>query len=270
MNEQALKETAPLERRLTVFGIVEDDTAPVAQAVVTLADMSGRKIGSAYSDHAGRYRLDTATGGTYLLIASAPGHEPIAALVAVGDQPVRHDVTLTAAGGLVGTVRLAGTTAAPSGQPVEGATVTVTDVRGEVLGAVGTAADGSFSLPRLAKGTYTVVVAAAGHRPVATAVTVVQGEPTHHEVEIAATGSLHASVQVLGEPFEGAGLTLLDEAGQVVADASTDADGTFSFTDLQPGEYTLVTTGYTPAAVSVRVADGRPTRADITVGSEVL
>jgi hypothetical protein len=103
MNEQALKEAALLERRLTVFGVVADDAAPVAQAVVTLADMAGRKIGSAYSDHAGRYRLGTATGGTYLLIASAPGHEPIAALVAVGDEPVRHDVLLTGAGGLLGT-----------------------------------------------------------------------------------------------------------------------------------------------------------------------
>jgi hypothetical protein len=265
MNEQALKEAASLEHRLTVSGVVSDDTAPVAQAVVTLADMAGRKIGSAYSDHAGRYRLGTATGGTYLLIASAPGHEPIAALVAVGDEPVRHDVLLTGAGGLLGTVRLAG----PPGEPVPGATVTVSDVRGEVLGAVGTAADGDFSFPRLAQGTYTLVVAAAGYRPVAASVTVLPGEPTRHEVELAATGSLLAGVRLLGAPFEGAGLTLLDEHGQVVAEASTDASGTFSFTDLQPGEYTLVTTGYTPAAVAVRVTDGRPVRADLTVGGEV-
>ena len=172
---------------------------------------------------------------------------------------------LTGSGGLLGTVRLA----APSGEPVPGATLTVTDVRGEVLGAVGTAADGGFSFPHLAQGTYTLVAAAAGYRPVAASVTVLQGEPTRHEVELAATGSLRAGVRVLGEPFEGAGLTLLDETGQVVAEASTDASGTFSFTDLQPGEYTLVTTGYAPAAVSVRVTDGRPARADLTVGGGV-
>jgi uncharacterized protein YfaS (alpha-2-macroglobulin family) len=89
-------------------------------------------------------------------------------------------------------------------------------------------------------------------------------------MEIVATGSLHGTVEVHGTPFESARTTLLDEAGQVVADASTDASGTFSFPDLQPGEYTLVTMGYSPAAVSVQVVDGKPSRADITVGSDAL
>lgn len=271
MNERALKETAPLEQRLPVFGTVTDSgISPVPQAVLTLADMAGRKIGSAYSDNAGHYRLDTPTGGTYLLIASAPGHEPIAALVAVGDQPVRHDVILTGAGGLFGRVRLAATAAAPSADPVSGATVTVIDVRGDVLGTVATAGDGGFSFPHLPKGTYTLMVAATGHQPVATPVTVVQGEPTHHEVELVVTGSLHGGVEVYGTPFEDAAITLLDEAGRVVADASTDASGTFFFADLQPGEYTLVATGYSPAAVPVQVVDGKPTRADITVGGDAL
>jgi hypothetical protein len=65
-------------------------------------------------------------------------------------------------------------------------------------------------------------------------------------------------------------MTLLDMAGQVVADGSTDAGGRFFFADLQPGEYTLVTTGYPPAAVSVRVVNGRPARADIIVGTDAL
>jgi hypothetical protein len=265
--EQALQEADPLERRLPVFGTVGDgDAVPVPQAVVTLADMAGRKIGSAYSDHLGRYRLDTATGGTYLLIASAPGHEPIAALVAVGDQPVRHDVTLAGAGGLAGTVRLAG----PSGEPVGGATVTVTDVRGEVVGAAGTAQDGGFAFPHLPKGAYTLVATVPGYRPVASSVTVAQGEPTRHEVRIVATGSLHGGVEAHGAPFEGASMTLLDGAGHVVAEGSTDPGGAFAFTDLQPGQYTLVTTGYPPAAVSVQVVDGRPARADITVGGGTL
>lgn len=268
MDEQALKDAEPLEQRLSVYGIVTDSgISPVAQAVVTLADMAGRKIGSGYSDHAGRYRLGTATGGTYLLIASAPGHEPIAALVAVGDQPVRHDVILTGAGGLFGRVVLAGTAAAPSADPVSGATVTVIDVRGDVLGTVATAGDGSFSFPHLPKGAYTLMVAAAGHQPVAIPVTIVQGEPTHHEVELVVTGSLHGGVEVHGMPFEKAGLTLLDETGQVVAEASSDASGRFFFADLQSGEYTLVATGYSPTAVAVQVVDGKPTRADITVGA---
>jgi Carboxypeptidase regulatory-like domain len=271
MDERALKEAAPLEQRLSVFGTVTDSgISPVSQAVVTLADMAGRKIGSAYSDHAGHYRLDTATGGTYLLIASAPGHEPIAALVAVGDQSVRHDVILTGAGGLFGRVRLAGTAAAPSAEPVSGATVTVIDVRGDVLGTVATAGDGSFSFPHLPKGTYTLMVAAAGHQPVAIPVTVVQGEPTHHEVELVVTGSLHGGVEVHDTPFEDAAMTLQDETGRVVAEASSDASGRFFFADLQPGEYTLVATGYSPTAVPVQVVDGKPTRADITVGGNAL
>jgi hypothetical protein len=273
MNEYAVELVAPT--RLSVSGVItENDNLPVARAVVSLADMGGRKIGSAYSDHEGHYRLDTTTGGTYLLIASAPGHEPVAALVGIGDQPVSHNLTLAAAGGLLGTVTLVGTAIAPgsspfpSGEPVSGATVTVSDVRGEVLGAGGTGEDGSFSFPNLPEGTYTLVVTAVGYQPVAASVAVGRGEPTRHEVEIAATGSLHGAVGVHGTPFEGAGMSLLDKAGRVVADTSTDASGEFVFTDLEPGEYTLVTTGYSPAAVSVGVVDGGPARADITVGRD--
>src|SRR3954467_8641615 len=103
-------ENTALRETLTVCGPVRRTGGPqVSGAVVTLADMAGRKIGSAFTGPDGEYRLSVTYGGTSLLIASAPGHEPIASLVAVGDETVRHDMTIEGVGGLTGVVRIAGT-----------------------------------------------------------------------------------------------------------------------------------------------------------------
>jgi len=266
VSEQAILDGASLgegpERSLSVFGAVRHTGAsPVSGAAMTLADSAGRRVGVAHSDHMGLYKLPVVTGGTYLLIASAAGYEPAVSLVAIADRPVRHDMTLATVGGLEGTVRLSDTRA-----PVNGATVTVTDIRGEVVGAVTTAPDGSYRFSNLPAGDYTLIVAAVSHQPVAVSVTVHDREPTHHEMVLVATGSLRGSVKAQSRPFEGARLTLMDPGGQVVANGATDSDGGFAFGDLPPGKYRLVADGYSPVAIPIDVSDGRPVRAYVTLG----
>src|SRR3569833_18379 len=180
-------ENTALRETLTVFGTVRrTEGPPVSGAVGTLADMAGRKIGSAYTGRDGEYRLDDSNGGTYLIIASAQGHEPLASLVAVGDETVRHDMTVAGVGGLSGTVRMAGTR-----RPVADATITVTDVQGEVVGTARTGVEGGCSFISLPEGLYPLVVSAPGHQPAAAAVTLRQGAIARLELVLAARGAVH-------------------------------------------------------------------------------
>jgi uncharacterized protein YfaS (alpha-2-macroglobulin family) len=254
-------ENAALRETLTVFGTVRrTEGPPVPGAVVTLADMAGRKIGSTYTGPDGEYRLGVTYGGTYLIIASAQGHEPVASLVAVGEDTVRHDMTVAGVGGLTGTVRMAGT-----GIPVRDATITVTDVQGEVVGTARTGPEGGFSFISLPEGMYTLVVSAPRHQPSAAAVTIRQGTHARQDLVLAARGSLHGEVWTRDRPYENARVTLMNEEGKIVATTMSDANGAFSFEDLALGNYTLVAAGHGPAAVPVHVRDGQAGDADVTL-----
>jgi Carboxypeptidase regulatory-like domain len=256
-----MTENTALSETLTVFGTVQrTEGPPVADAVVTLADMAGRKIGTAYTGMDGEYRLTVTKGGTYLIIASAPGHKPIASLVAVGSGTVRHDMTIAGVGGLIGIVRISGTR-----QPVGDATVTVTDVQGDVVATARSTEGGGFSFISLPEGDYTLVASAPGQRPVAASVTVRQGTQTRQDLELLARGELNGEVWLNGRPCDGARLTLMDGAGRIVGTAVSGADGEFSFDDLEPATYTLVAAGHGPAAVPVQITGGRPVEADVTL-----
>jgi hypothetical protein len=254
-------ENTALRETLIVFGTVRrTEGPPVSGAVVTLADMAGRKIGSAYTGADGEYRLGVTYGGTYLVIASAQGHEPIASLVAVGDETVRHDMTIAGVGGLTGTVRIAG-----SGTAVADATITVTDVQGEVVGTARTGVEGGFSFISLPEGMYTLVVSASSHQPAAAAVTIRQGAQARQDLELAARGELRGEVWTDDRPYEGARVTLMNGDGKIVATTMSDANGLFAFADLALGTYTLVAAGHGPAAVPVQIKDGRAADVDVTL-----
>lgn len=256
-----MTENTALRAGLTVFGTVRrTEGPPVSGAVVTLADMAGRKIGSTYTGQDGEYRLDVPTGGTYLIIASAHGHEPVASLVAVADGAVRHDMTVAGVGGLSGSVSLSGT-----GRPVVDATITVTDIQGEVVGTARTGHEGGFSFISLPEGTYTLVVSAASHQPTAATVTIRQGAQARQDIVLAARGALRGEVWTEDRPYDGARVTLMNDFGKVIATAVSDADGAFTFDDLPLGTYTLVAAGHGPAAVPVQIKDGRPSEADVTL-----
>jgi hypothetical protein len=76
----------------------------------------------------GTYRAEAPGEGTYVLIASADGHQPQAKTVVVGASPVTHDVLLTGSSGLAGVVR-----SADGGIPVAGGTGTLTATEGAPL-----------------------------------------------------------------------------------------------------------------------------------------
>ncbi|GAB3098375.1 MFS transporter [Isoptericola nanjingensis] len=234
---------------VTVHGLVRGaEGAPLPQAAITLISLGGRQLGLAIARSDGAYAVDAPGAGTYVLIASADGFQPQASTIVVGATPLAHDVLLSGTSGLRGVVR------GPDLQPVAGAMVLVTDVRGDLQASTDTAEDGTFALEELVPGPVTVAVNAAGFRPRALPVDVGGAGVTRVEVELAAGARVTGVVRAPHGPLADARVTLVDAAGNVAGTATTGPDGAYAFTDLDGGEYTVIATGYPPAATALSLA----------------
>ncbi|MFF9582567.1 MFS transporter [Streptomyces achromogenes] len=232
-----------------VHGFVRGaESAPVAQAAVTLISLSGRQLGRSVAQADGSYALNAPGTGSYVLIASADGYQPQASTIVVGEEPVAYDILLSGTSGLTGVVRAAG-----SALPVKDAMVIVTDVRGDLLATAATGEQGDFALTDLVPGTVTVAVNASGFRPRALPVEVGATGVTRIEIDLDAGARLQGVVRAPHGPLADARVTLVDQAGNVVGTATTGADGAYAFTDLDGGEYTVIATGYPPVATALTV-----------------
>ncbi|MGW8377958.1 MFS transporter [Streptomyces sp. ODS28] len=228
-------------------------------AAVTLIDANGRQLGHAQTAEDGGYALTAPGTGTYVLIGSAGTRQPQAATVVVGDEQVWFDLELKGAAGLMGrVVDAAGESSVP------GALVVATDLRGEVVASAVAGEDGGFALRDLVPGGYTLAVSAEGHRPAALQVEVQSGESNWYEARLSSAARIRGTVRTpQGEPVGDARVTLLDVAGNTVGSTLTGEDGAYSFTDLDGGDYTVIASGYAPAATPLRVDGGGRTGFDI-------
>ncbi|POX61488.1 MFS transporter [Streptomyces sp. Ru62] len=255
---------APYAAGVPVCGTVQHpDGTVVPRAALTLIDVAGQQIGRGASGDDGRYALSTPGSGSYVLIAAAGGHQPQAVSVTVGERPVELDVVLSGAG------RLAGSVLTADGTPVRDATVTLTNVHGEVVASTRSGREGGYVITELVAGEYTLAASAPAFRPAALPVTVQASRETRQDVELAGGAVLRGTVRASGgRPVEDARVTLLDAAGNVVDTLTTGADGTFRFVDLSSGEYTVIAAGYPPVATVLQVAGGGRTERDLQLGHE--
>ncbi|MFD4787321.1 MFS transporter [Streptomyces sp. NPDC058459] len=255
---------SPYTAGIAVCGTVQHpDGTVVPRAALTLIDVGGVQIGRGASGDDGRYALATPGAGSYVLIAAAGGHQPQAVSVTVGERPVELDVVLGGAG------RLAGAVLTADGSPVRDATVTLTNVHGEVVAATRSGREGGYVIGELVAGEYTLAASAPAFRPAALPVTVQASRETRQDVELAGGAVLKGTVRAGGgRAVEDARVTLLDAAGNVVDTLTTGADGTFRFVDLSSGEYTVIAAGYPPVATVLQVAGGGRTERDLQLGHE--
>jgi protocatechuate 3,4-dioxygenase beta subunit len=236
----------------------------VPHAAVTLIDARGRQIGRATARPDGRYELATPGSDTYVLIAAAGDHDPQAATLITGAEPLDFDLVLAGNGGLTGTVR------DTNGAPIGGAMIVVTDVRGEVVASGMSDADGGYTFSEVVAGTYTVAVSAQRHRPTAVLVEIGgdgNSRVTRRDIELRPGVRIAGTVQAHGHgPLADARVTLIDAAGNVVGVTTTGPDGRYSFADLSGGQYTVTATGYPPVATSVTLSGQDEDAHDVWLG----
>ncbi len=215
---------------------------------LTLIDQRGHQVSRVAGTTGSGYRLDAPQPGSYVLIASAAAHRPVAVTVAVGAGQQRVDLELPSSGELTGTVRRAGT-----GAPVPEATVTLTDARGEVVGAAITDAEGAYLCRGIAPGVHTLVVVGAGMSPRAATLTVPASGVLYDETELTPLAALAGAVQTQGRAVPNAQVTVVDSSGEPVGTARTDATGRYHVPALPAGDYTVVARGYPSVATTVTV-----------------
>ncbi len=78
---------------------------PVSGGKLTVSDFSGSPAGIGRSATDGRYRLHLPTGGTYLLVCTAEGHQSTTVMVTVAAATLVCDIVLGGAGGIDGWIR---------------------------------------------------------------------------------------------------------------------------------------------------------------------
>ncbi|MGW5650675.1 MFS transporter [Streptomyces humi] len=157
-----------------------DSGAPVAGAVVVVADVRGDVLATVRSDGLGEFTVGELAPGTVTLAVSSPKHRPLALPVALsGTGPTRVEAELRPGAQVRGTVRAA---AGPLGD----ARVTLVDAVGNVVATTTTGDDGTYVFPDLDTGQYTVI--ATGYPPQATAVGVGGTDVHDHDIELAHPG----------------------------------------------------------------------------------
>ncbi|ONM48923.1 MFS transporter [Nocardia donostiensis] len=228
-----------------------EDGRAVPHTVLTLIDQRGRQVGRGHGSAGGDYRIGVPAAGSYVLIASAGGHQPAAVNVSVGQRAQRVDITLLGSGEVTGVVRSA------RGAALAGATVTVTDQRGEVIGSALSSEDGSYTCHGVVAGTYTLVAVADRMRPVATTLTVPDSGLLHHDIELEPNAVLIGAAFADGDrAVADVQISVLDATGQLTASALTDENGRYVVTDLAAGDYTVVARGYPPVSSRITIAGG--------------
>ncbi|MER7989887.1 MFS transporter [Streptomyces noursei] len=248
--------------------VVDSAGGPVAGATVTLIDRHGQQAGVTTAAADGSFVLAAPTAGTYVLTGAAPGHTPQAASATHYGEGTVAEVRLA----LVPTgSRLRGTLrGGPDGAALTGASVVVTDGRGDVVTCTSTDADGRWEVGQLPDGDYTLVLSAAGHQPEARAVQLTGGEgadspsrPGSQDVRLRPTATVRGTVRGPdGRPLADAAVTLLED-GTVTGHAVTGPDGAYAFADLKGRQYTLSAAGYPPHAAPISLTGGADERLDL-------
>jgi EmrB/QacA subfamily drug resistance transporter len=254
--------TANGEVRTIGGRIRREDGRPVAGAALTLIGPRGHQVSRSIGGSDGGYTIGAPASGSYVLIVSAGGHQPAAVNVTVGERPQTLDVSLVGSGELSGVVRTAG-----RGEPIPSATVTLTDMRGEVIGAAVTAEDGVYVCNGVVSGIYTLVAVADHMRPAAFTLSVPESGLLRHDVELSPMTMLSGAAWANGRAVPDAQVTILDVSGTPVASTRTDEDGQYAVSGLPEGEYTVVASGYPPVTSQVTVAGGQINH-DVRLGYE--
>jgi RNA polymerase sigma factor (sigma-70 family) len=224
----------------TISGrVVRDDTGePVPGAYVFAAawqrGVEGTPQRAAFTDQAGRFRLDQIAAGRHLVFVRADGlvdTSPGTSVdVGVGQASIEIEIRLEAASTLRGGV-------VDGDRPIAGARVVAADSRGVGPSAV-SQEDGSFVLVGVPRGDvrftafpYEVV------KPERFAVT--RGEHDGITIEVDPRGAIVGRV-VRGErPVPGANLAIHGPNDGDLGEVRTDGDGRFEARGLRPGPWTV-------------------------------
>ncbi|MBW3113649.1 carboxypeptidase regulatory-like domain-containing protein [Bacillus sp. MCCB 382] len=251
-------------------GIVQDPNAvAIAGATVTIFQ-NNIQIGSVITDSTGNYMVSGLPPGSYTVVVSAPNYttESVAAMI-VNGQTTTVNVTLNEdPGTLTGFVRDTNNVPIPGGS----VTVQISTGTGIIVATAVTAPDGSYTVPNLAPGNYSVVAAASNFQAATQGVTISSNSTSILNFNLASDpGSVSGIVtnSQTGTPVIGANVQvrILDSSGTVIATVLTDENGQYVVNGLAPAVYTIVVSApdFQTNAATVQVSSNQTADGSISL-----
>lgn len=174
--------------------------------------------------------------------------------------------TILADGTIVGTI-----TAASTGNPISGATITLIKGNNNVIGTTTTAINGTYTFTAINPGNYTVSVNAAGFQGAQVGASVKNNQTTTVDLALQSnpgtiSGTITDAATTL--PITGAIVNIL-QGSVLVATTTTNGSGVYTVATLAPGSYTVTAnaTGYQTNSVGAQVTSGQTTTVNLTLQS---
>jgi hypothetical protein len=157
-------------------------------------------------------------------------------------------------------------TGARDGSPLK-AELALVNSEAEVLLRHWTGSDGELVVPDLAPGDYELVVQSLGYRPETMPVAVGPGATRAVEIGLVGVGHIYGAVAgPTGGWLPGVLVTLTDGSGTVVATTKSDNGGSFHFTRVPEGSYTLAAPAWAGAGSPIETGPGSVVGADVVFG----
>jgi Carboxypeptidase regulatory-like domain len=163
------------------FRAVRRGGAPAGRVAVTLLDDRGRIVAEDVAGVDGRGEVLAPASGTFVLVCTAPGHQPGATAITVIDGSIDTEVLLVRSASLSGSVH-------GEDGPIAGARVTLVQ-DGEIVDSVDTGPDAEYRIEDLAGGEYGLSVVAAGCEPIAILLEVPDEADMRHDVDLEPAGA---------------------------------------------------------------------------------
>ncbi|MFI8687005.1 carboxypeptidase regulatory-like domain-containing protein [Rossellomorea sp. NPDC077527] len=245
-----------------LVGTVQDPNAvAIAGATVTIFQ-NNIQIGSVITDSNGDYMVAGLSPGSYTVVVSAPNYttEAVAAMIEDG-QTTTLNITLNEDPGT-----LAGFVRDTNNDPIAGGSVTVQISTGSgiIVATTVTAPDGSYAVPNLAPGNYTVVAAASNYQAATQGVTISSNATSIVNFNLASDpGSISGIVTnaQTGTPITSVNVQvrIVDSSGAVISTVLTDENGQYVVNGLAPAVYTVVVSApdFQTNAVTVQVSSNQ-------------
>jgi PKD repeat protein len=183
----------------------------------------------------GAFSLQGLGIGTYRLTAVAKGYgspAPVTVRLSATNLEAQVVLTLTAPRRVTGRV-----TAANSGLPVAGAMI-LTDLYPPPPSVL-TDANGSFAIADLPTGACKIIVARAGYLPVETPIRLPEDEAKPLLIALKPIGAVTGLVRCGGSVAAGMPIALISRVDPAACAVVTAADGSYSVTNLAPGNYQI-------------------------------
>jgi protocatechuate 3,4-dioxygenase beta subunit len=229
-------------------GLVSVGTSPINGATITVTGPESRTTTTGTT---GNYAFADLTPGTYTVTAAATNFNcpPASATIVAFASTTRNIVCTPQPGSVTGTVRL-------DLAPLAGITVRARQGTSTV-GTATTGSDGTYTIPNLIPGAYTISMTPPSNTVCAITqqdVTVASNLATTADFDCTtAPGSVSGTVRVDGVGQTGVTVTLAQGA-TTIGTATTAAGGTYTFANLQPGAYTV---SIAPPAGTVCIASSQ-------------